>query len=184
MTLCLVKSPVYCMWHGKISWVPFYLLCQLIIWFMNFQPLIIYEEKTKEITTVKEVGICDPNYHKIRWTFALNFSKKLLMLWEAISNTRKSVLSDIQKLVFFNPLLSVWISGETVFLVFDVSHEIVYCCFVKVCLKSFARKERYTLAAGIRNGTVCYGIMCCTTSKRRRDKSNKDTFYCLAMRRS
>ena len=28
--------------------------------------LIIHNEKTKEITTVKEVWICDPNYHKIR----------------------------------------------------------------------------------------------------------------------
>ena len=36
--------------------------------------LIIHEETTKEITTVKEVYICDPNYHKIRLTFALNFS--------------------------------------------------------------------------------------------------------------
>ena len=27
--------------------------------------IIIHEEKTKEITTVKEVWICDPNYHKI-----------------------------------------------------------------------------------------------------------------------
>ena len=36
--------------------------------------IIIHEEKTKEITTVKEVGICDPNYHKIRGTFAMNFS--------------------------------------------------------------------------------------------------------------
>ena len=37
--------------------------------------LIIHEEKTKEITTVKEVWICDPNYHKIRRSFALIFSK-------------------------------------------------------------------------------------------------------------
>ena len=29
--------------------------------------LIIHEDKTKEITTVKEVWICDPNYHKIWW---------------------------------------------------------------------------------------------------------------------
>ena len=28
--------------------------------------LIIHEEKTKEITTVKEAWICDPNYHKIQ----------------------------------------------------------------------------------------------------------------------
>ena len=27
--------------------------------------LIIHEEKTKAITTVKETGICDPNYRKI-----------------------------------------------------------------------------------------------------------------------
>ena len=37
--------------------------------------LIIHAEKTKEITTVKEVWICDLNYHKIWWTFALIFSK-------------------------------------------------------------------------------------------------------------
>ena len=37
--------------------------------------LIIHEEKTKEITTVKEVWVCDPNYHKIRRSFALIFSK-------------------------------------------------------------------------------------------------------------
>ena len=40
--------------------------------------LIIYEEKTKEITTVKEVWICDPNYHKIWRRFALIFSKNYL----------------------------------------------------------------------------------------------------------
>ena len=37
--------------------------------------LIIHEEKTKEITTVKEVWICDPNYHKNQRSFALIFSK-------------------------------------------------------------------------------------------------------------
>ena len=35
--------------------------------------LIIHEEKTKEIATVKEDWIYDPHYHKIRLTFALNF---------------------------------------------------------------------------------------------------------------
>ena len=52
------------------------------------------------------------------------------MLREAISNTRKSVSLDIQTLGswlknsavprFFNPLLSVWISDEILFLVFDI----------------------------------------------------------------
>ena len=37
---------------------------------------IIHKEKIKEIATVKEVWICDPNYHNIRWTFVLNLSKK------------------------------------------------------------------------------------------------------------
>jgi len=47
--------------------------------FANF-PLKIWSflllgKRTKEITTVKGVWICDPNYHKIRRTFAQNFSK-------------------------------------------------------------------------------------------------------------
>ena len=37
--------------------------------------IIIHEEKTKEITTMKEVWVCDPNYHKIQWAFALNLTK-------------------------------------------------------------------------------------------------------------
>ena len=37
--------------------------------------LIIHQEKTKKITTVTVVWICDPNYHNILPTLALNFSK-------------------------------------------------------------------------------------------------------------
>ena len=37
--------------------------------------LIIHQEKTKKITTVTVVWICDPNNHKILPTLALNFSK-------------------------------------------------------------------------------------------------------------
>lgn len=36
--------------------------------------LIIHGKKTKEIISVTAVWIYAPNYHKIRWTFALNFS--------------------------------------------------------------------------------------------------------------
>jgi len=60
--------------------------------------LIIPEEKTKEVTTVKEIWICDPNYHEILVNFSFDFLQELSMLWEAISNTRKSVSSDIQTL--------------------------------------------------------------------------------------
>ena len=54
------------------------------------------------------------------------------MLWEAISNTRKSFSLDIQTLrswfkklgyaSFFNPLHNVWISDEKSFFVFDILH--------------------------------------------------------------
>ena len=37
--------------------------------------LIINQKKTKKITAVTVVWICDPNYHKILPTLALNFSK-------------------------------------------------------------------------------------------------------------
>ena len=50
----------------QLSEAPWTILLVLVfsIYFSN--SLIIHEEKTKEITTVKEVWICDPNYHKIR----------------------------------------------------------------------------------------------------------------------
>ena len=80
---------------------------------------------------MKEVWIGDPNYHKIRRSFALIFSKNYQCFEKLyLSNTRKSISSDIQTLrswlkklgcaSFFNPLLSVWISDETLFLVFDI----------------------------------------------------------------
>ena len=92
--------------------------------------LIIHEEKTKEITTVKEVWICDPNYHKIRRSFALIFSKNY-QCFEKLYQTLQIVFHQISKHFeagsknsaaprFFNPLLSVWISDETLFLVFDI----------------------------------------------------------------
>ena len=56
----------------------------LIYYFSN--SWLINEQKTKEITAVKEVWICDPNYHKIQWTFAFILSKNYQCfdkLWEA-----------------------------------------------------------------------------------------------------
>jgi len=76
-----------------------------VVWSLELETtfsnsLIIHKEKTKEITTVKEVWICDPNYHKIRRSFALIFSK----------NYQCEVgLKNPAAPRFFNPLLSVWI---------------------------------------------------------------------------
>ena len=47
-----------------------------ILHFHFSNSLIIHEEKTKEVTTVKEVWICDPNCQKI-WR---NFLQQLSML--------------------------------------------------------------------------------------------------------
>ena len=97
--------------------------------FANSLP--IHEEKTKEITTVKEVGTCDPNYKKIRRSFALIFSKNY-QCFEKLYETLGRVFHQISKHFevgkkknsasprFFNPLLSAWISDKTLFLVFDI----------------------------------------------------------------
>ena len=44
--------------------------------------LIIHTVKTKEITTVKEVWICDLNYYKNLVKFCFDFLQELLMVWE------------------------------------------------------------------------------------------------------
>ena len=58
--------------------------------------LIIHEEKTKEITTVKEVWICHPNYHKIRRSFALIFFKNY-QCFEKLYQTLKRVFHQVSK---------------------------------------------------------------------------------------
>ena len=58
--------------------------------------LIIHEEKTKEITTVKEVWKCDVNYHKILGTFASNFSKNY-QYFEKLYQTLERVFPPISK---------------------------------------------------------------------------------------
>ena len=75
-----------CTWKD-ILWVSY--LC-----FSN--SLIIQEEKTKEITTVKEVWICDPNYHKLRRSFALIFSKNY-QCFEKLYQTLEKVFHQISK---------------------------------------------------------------------------------------
>ena len=65
--------------------------------YLNFSnSLIIHEEKTKEITTVKEVWICDPNYHKIWRSFALIFSKNY-QCFEKLYQTLERVFHQISK---------------------------------------------------------------------------------------
>ena len=77
--------------------------------------LIIHEEKTKVIATVKEVWTCDRNYQKIWWTFALNFLKNyrwfeklyqtLERVFHLIVNHLKVCLKSTAATRFLNPLL-------------------------------------------------------------------------------
>ena len=89
--------------------------------------LIIHEEKTKEIITVRKGWLCVLNNTNII-KFG-NFCFEFLL--EVISNNQKSVSSDIKTLhscfkkaglclIFCNPLLHVWISDEILYLVFDI----------------------------------------------------------------
>ena len=49
-----------------IAWTMLGIKTTLILENLFSNSLIIHEEKTKEISTMNEVWICDPNYHKIR----------------------------------------------------------------------------------------------------------------------
>ena len=79
---------------------------------------------------MKEVWKCDLNFVN----FCLEFLQELSIVWEAISNTRKSVSSYFQTPRswsrnsaaprFSNLLLGVWKSEETLFLVFDILRQI------------------------------------------------------------
>ena len=86
--------------------------------------LIILQEKTKKITIVTAVWLCDPNYHNILPTLALNFSKKFdhcrshKECFITYPNTLKSFKKTRLRIVFSNLLLSVLISDET--LLFDI----------------------------------------------------------------
>jgi len=109
-------------YHHFVCYVKLYMK-YFIYWTANIafsNSLIIHEEKTKEIITVKEVWICDPNYHKISVDFCFDFLQELSMLWEAISNTRKRVSSDIQTLRSWLKKTRLRLVFTTHFSVFDI----------------------------------------------------------------
>ena len=106
--------------------------------------------ENEEISTVKEVWICDPNYHKFGRSFALIFSKNY-QCFEKLYHTRKSVSSDIQTLrswlkkrggaEFFQPTfqcLDIWWNTLLDILVFGLWHENVESDkFMRAKLQSF-----------------------------------------------
>ena len=87
--------------------------------------LIIHAEKTKKIITVTVVWISDTNYFKILGTLSLNLSKNYCS-FEKLYPKLHSVFHPISRHLeigfknFFNPLLSVWISDETLRVVLDI----------------------------------------------------------------
>ena len=71
LQLGLCKYSILIRYKVIVSWES--ISSKLYFTFSN--SLIIHQEKTKKITTVTVVWICDPNYHNILPTLALNFSK-------------------------------------------------------------------------------------------------------------
>lgn len=95
----------------KLSWtrVVYRDFCFTCVDYSFSSTLIIQEEKTKEITTVKEIWLCDPNCDKIRWTFALNFSKN----YSSFESPRRvfhqmSKLEKTRQRLAFSTLFSVF----------------------------------------------------------------------------
>lgn len=89
---------------------------------------------TKEITTVTEVWIPDTNLHRFWRFYSFVYSvfsdsfEKLYQTLERVFHqdiqTPRSGLKNLGYASVFNPLLSVWISDETLFLVFDILHKV------------------------------------------------------------
>ena len=81
-------------------------------------------KRKQGITTVKEVWICDPSKHKFGELLLL-ISPRIIALRSYIKHkeecfTRDANTSKLAAPRFFNSLLSVWISDQTLFLVFDI----------------------------------------------------------------
>ena len=89
----LFKLEIYCDDHSLLSFTTA-VQYEFHIYFSN--SLIIHKEKTKEITTAKEVWICDPNYLEIRRSFGLIFSKNY-QCFEKLYQTLKRVFHQISK---------------------------------------------------------------------------------------
>ena len=108
--------------------------------------LIIHKERTKKITTVTVVW----NYRKILRTLSLNFSKnycsfqkltqKLHSVFHSISRHLEVGLKKLGCASFFNPLLGVWVSDETLRVVLDMLQKKKdnfdetgkFCCLLKL----------------------------------------------------
>ena len=95
--------------------------------------LIIHDENPKEITTVKEVGIPGLNLHRFWRLSSFVFSvfneqfEKLYQTLERMFHQVFKHLKWVKKKLgcasFFNLLCGIWISDETLFLVFDILRE-------------------------------------------------------------
>ena len=91
--------------------------------------LIILNEKTIKITTVMVVWISVTNYHKILQNLSLNFCKNYCSFGKLYQKLHLRSVSSISRHLkvglkkhgcasYFSPLLSVWISDETLRVVF------------------------------------------------------------------
>ena len=100
------------------------------MYFSFSNSLIIHDKNTKELTTVKKVLISCLNLHRFGQFYSFVFSafnNQLEKLYQTLERVFHQVFKHLEvvkkKLIctsFFNPLLGVGISDETLFLVFVI----------------------------------------------------------------
>ena len=91
---CILSCAIQCTKQLELLWMESSrVIIQLSILEHTFSNSLICQEKTKKITTVTVVWIYTCSNFA---NFSLEFLQEFLTIWEAISNTRKHLSSDIQ----------------------------------------------------------------------------------------
>ena len=116
--------------------------------------LIILNEKTIKITTVMVVWISVTNYHKILQNLSLNFCKNYCSFGKLYQKLHLRSVSSISRHLkvglkkhgcasYFSPLLSVWISDETLRVVFYVLREILVFLLFNTSTSFFSGQPKH-----------------------------------------
>ena len=116
--------------------------------------LIILNEKTIKITTVMVVWILVTNYHKILQNLSLNFSKNYCSFGKLYQKLHLRSVSSISRHLkvglkkhgcasYFSPLLSAWISDETLRVVFYVLREILVFLLFNTSTSFFSGQPKH-----------------------------------------
>ena len=106
--------------------------CVPYLFYFSFQELSnrsqthnINGEKTKVITTMEEVWKCDLNCQNFGLRNYIKHSKECFIRFPNTYKLVKNLSCAFFFFFLFNPLLGVWKSDETLFLMFDILLKII-----------------------------------------------------------